>query len=152
MSAECVTLDTNILVYALDTRDPAKHYMAIDLVAAAASVRSKVGLQALGELYVVATRKLRLPANIVHERVGNLLTAFETFSPTRTALRHASALAASGRYFFWDAVLLASAEEAGCTLILSEDMADGAKLGRITIHHPFASNGLSDKARRALEL
>lgn len=152
MNADCVTLDSNILVYAVDTRDPAKHAVAIELVAAAAKVRSKVALQALGEFFVVCTRKLRFPAPIIHRRVEDLLTAFETFSHTQAALSQAAALAASGRYFFWDAVLLASAEEAGCTLMLSEDMADGARLGKIAVSNPFRPEGLSEVARRALGL
>ena len=152
MNAECVTLDSNILVHAADTRDPAKHDAAIELVAAAAKSRSKLGLQAIGEFFVVCTRKLRFPAPIIHKRVEDLLTAFETFSHTRSALSQAAALAASGRYFLWDAVLLASAEEAGCTLMLSEDMADGAKLGRIAVSNPFRPDGLSEVARDALGL
>lgn len=152
MNAECITLDSNVLVYAADTRDPAKHAAAIELVAAAAKVRSKVGLQAIGEFFVVSTRKLPFPAPVIHRRVEDLLVAFETFSHTQTALSQAAALAASGRYFFWDAVLLASAEEAGCTLMLSEDMADGAKLGRIAVSNPFRPDGLSEAARRALGL
>ncbi|MBV9571925.1 MAG: hypothetical protein JO056_11860 [Alphaproteobacteria bacterium] len=152
MSARCVTLDSNVLVYAVDTRDPAKHHAAIALVTSAANVRSKLGLQAIGEFFVASTRKLRLPAKIVHPRVEDLLTTFETFSHTRIALSQAAALSASGRYFFWDAVLLASAEEAGCTVMLSEDIADGARLGSIVVRNPFGANGISDAARQVLGL
>ena len=95
-----LTLDANVLVYAADTRDPVKHRTAIELVAMAVNGRSKLGLQAIGEFFVVSTRKLRFPPTIIHGRVQDLLTTFETFSHTRTALAQAAALAASGRYFF----------------------------------------------------
>jgi predicted nucleic acid-binding protein len=152
MNAECVTLDANVLVYAADTRDPVKHLAAIELVARTVDVRSKLALQAIGEFLVVSTRKLRFSPTIMHGRVQDLLATFETFPHTRTALAEAAALAASGRYFFWDGVLLASAEEAGCTVILSEDMADGSRLGNLVVRNPFGPNGLSDAAREALGL
>lgn len=147
-----LTLDANVLVYAADTRDPIKHRAAIELVAMAVNVRSTLGLQAIGEFFVVSTRKLRFPPRIIHERVQDLLATFETFSHTGTALAQAAALAALGRYFFWDAVLISSAEEAGCTLMLSEDMADGSKLGNLVVRNPFGPNGLSDAAKEALRL
>lgn len=152
MSAECVTFDSNVLVYAADTRDPVKHAAAIETIAAAARVRAKLGLQAVGEFFVVCTRKLRLPAATMQARAENLLATFETFAHTPAALSHAAALAAQGRYFFWDAVLLASAEHAGCTVLLSEDMADGAAFGNIAVRNPFGPAGLSDAARQALRL
>ncbi len=38
---------------------------------------------------------------------------------------------------FFDALLVACAESAGCDILFSEDMADGAKYGSITVRNPF---------------
>jgi predicted nucleic acid-binding protein len=39
----------------------------------------------------------------------------------------------------WDAIILATAAEAGCRVLLSEDMQDGFTWGGVTIVNPFAS-------------
>ena len=50
-------------------------------------------------------------------------------------------------------MLVATAAEAGCTLVLTEDMADGAVLVGAQIHNPFAaSNRLTDLTRELLDL
>ncbi|MBV8800380.1 MAG: PIN domain-containing protein [Alphaproteobacteria bacterium] len=146
-----LTLDANVRVYAADTRDPLKHRAAIEIIALAVNARSKLGLQAIGEFFVVCTRKLRFPPTMIDRRVQDLLATFETFSYTRTGLAQAAALAA-GRYFFWDAVLIASAEEAGCTVMLSEDMGDGARFGNLMVINPFGPDGMSQRAKEALAL
>jgi predicted nucleic acid-binding protein len=69
------------------------------------------------------------------------------------AVQVALADAAAGRASYWDALLVATAAEAGCTIILTEDMSDGAILGGLRIHNPFAAaGGLTDVARRLLAL
>jgi predicted nucleic acid-binding protein len=147
-----ITLDANVLVYAVDTRDHAKHQAAIEIVAAAAAVPSKLGLQVIGEFFVASTRKVRTRVDVAHERVRYLLDTFEVFPHTRAGIAHAAAEAAAGHLSYWDAVLLASAEEAGCTAILSEDMADGSRLGELSVHNPFGLRGISDAAKRLLQL
>ena len=49
--------------------------------------------------------------------------------------------AVAGRASYWDALLVATAAEAGCRLILTEDLADGTTLGGVTIHNPFTAGG-----------
>jgi predicted nucleic acid-binding protein len=45
-------------------------------------------------------------------------------------------------------LLVATAGEAGCATILTEDLADGADLAGVRIHNPFsASGGLTEQAR-----
>jgi hypothetical protein len=61
--------------------------------------------------------------------------------------------AAVERASYWDALLVATAGEVGCTTILTEDMSDGSTLSGLTIHNPFAAlGGLTDVARRLLAL
>jgi predicted nucleic acid-binding protein len=61
--------------------------------------------------------------------------------------------AVAGRASYWDALLVATAAEAGCELILSEDMADGTRLSGVEIHNPFgAASGLTARTRALLDL
>ena len=49
-----------------------------------------------------------------------------------------------------DALLLATAAEAGCAAAISEDMADGAALGSIRVVPAFAGDGVNPVARALL--
>jgi predicted nucleic acid-binding protein len=47
--------------------------------------------------------------------------------------------------------LVATAGEAGCTIVLSADLADGAQLGGVRVYNPFSPLGeLSELTRRLL--
>jgi predicted nucleic acid-binding protein len=62
------------------------------------------------------------------------------------------AQSAAGRLSYWDALLLASCAQAGLTVLLSEDMQDGFKLGGVEVVNPFGPSGLSARAREVLGL
>jgi predicted nucleic acid-binding protein len=147
-----ITADTNILVYQLDLRDPTKFQAAGELVDALRTTNSPLGLQLCGEFYRAATRRFGLAPWTAAQVARNLMTAFPVFAASVATTSRALAAAATGLFAFWDANLLAAAEEAGCTHILSEDMADGARLGRIEVVTPFGPGGISDRARALLLL
>ncbi len=151
MSAERFTLDTNILVTAIDARDSVKRALAEQIVAHAVKADCPLALQAIGEFYVAASTKLKLDAKDAARRAQQLMASFETFAHSPSALRAATDEAASGRFSFWDGVLLASAAEAGCTVVLSEDMADGARFGSIVVRNPFDGKDLSAAAKALLD-
>jgi len=150
MTGERFTLDTNILVYSADARDPGKQAIAAELVSASAERDCPLALQAIGEFHVAAVRKFKLSAADARTRSLSLMTVFETFAHSANAIRAALAESAARRFAFWDAVLLASAAEAGCVAMLSEDMSDGARLGSIVVRNPFGTDGLSQAARELL--
>lgn len=78
--------------------------------------------------------------------------AFETVGANAAALALAVDAAASGLLSFWDSVLVATADEAGCSLILSEDMHDGMRLGGVTVRNPFAGSELASDVRTLIGL
>lgn len=146
------TLDSNILVYSVDGKAGEKHQIARQIVGASARLDCWLTLQAVSEFYVVVFRKRILPATLAAERANDWLTAFRCIPASEQAVRVAFARAVAGRASYWDALLVATAAEAGCTLALTEDMADGAFLGGVQIHNPFADDGLTDLTRRLLDL
>jgi predicted nucleic acid-binding protein len=152
MSAERFTLDTNVLVYAVDAREGLKSEMAQEIIALSARLDCPLALQAIGEFYVTAASKLKLTAKDAALRARQLMTGFETFAHSAQAVRAALDEAPKSRLSFWDGVLLASAAEAGCTTILSEAMADGTRFGSIVVLNPFTDNGLAPVARALLGL
>jgi len=152
MSAERFTLDTNILIYAVDGRDGRKREVAARIVEAAAALDCPLALQVVGEFYAAATAKLKLGARDAAGRAAQLAAGFDTFPSSLQAVRAALAEAPRGRFSYWDGVLLASAAEAGCTTILSEDMADGARFGSIVVTNPFRHGDLAPAAKALLGL
>lgn len=152
MNAERYTLDTNILVYALDARDGRKRDLATQIIEASVGLDCPLALQVVGEFYAAATAKLKLDAKDAATRSAQLIAGFATFSYSVHAVRAALAEAPKGRFSYWDGVLLASAAEAGCTTIFSEDMADGARFGSIAVANPFHRDGLASHARAVLGL
>jgi predicted nucleic acid-binding protein len=152
MSAERFTLDTNILVYAVDAREGRKREFAIHLIEAAVGLDCPLALQVVGEFYAAATAKLKLDAKDAAARAAQLIAGFVTFGYSVHAVRAALDEASKGRFSYWDGVLLASAAEAGCTTIFSEDMADGARFGSIAVANPFRRDGLAPHAKAVLGL
>jgi predicted nucleic acid-binding protein len=149
MSAS-TTLDTNILVYAFDESEPYKRHISLEILNAAASNGSRLALQAIGEFYAAVTRRGILMPMRAAQEVENFAKAFQTFLPSPSAYTLAAREAARGTFSYWDAVLLISANDAGCDVILSEDMADGARLGTVSVRNPFGPRGLNEEARAFL--
>ena len=147
-----ITADSNVFVYLYDDLAPEKRATAEFVVRALAERRSAVALQVVGEVQNVLRRKFKIP-NWKAAQVGyNLLQTFETFAYSRDAVDRALGQLSAGHRSYWDALLLASADEAGCTTLLSEDMGSGERLGSVEIVNPCAPGGeLSARARELLE-
>jgi predicted nucleic acid-binding protein len=149
--SERFTLDTNLLVYSVDRTAGTRHELAVEIVDRATERDCSLTLQALSEFYAVVTRKGVVEPADAAAQAEDWLEAFRCCAASGTAVRTALGNAAAGRASYWDALLVATAEEAGCTIVLSEDMADGADLGGARIHNPFAPlGGLSELTRRLL--
>jgi predicted nucleic acid-binding protein len=152
MSAEAFSLDTNILVHALDAAAGRKQALAAEILDRAVELDCRLTLQALSEFYVAVTRKGMAPKAEAAAQVEDWLVLFPILSPGPAAVRAALAQAQRGQASYWDALLVATAAEGGCAVVLSEDMADGGRLGAARIVDPFAETGLSAAAQAVLGL
>lgn len=153
MSAERFTLDTNILVYAFDSGDATRRKTARLVLDAARKADCVLTAQSLGEFFNVARRKLDLALPELTSQIRDWMAMFRIAGASEAAVRVALEQVEAERFSYWDALLLSAAEQAGCSFCLSEDMAEGARLGALTIHNPFTPAGqLSAKARGLLAL
>ncbi|MCK8788053.1 PIN domain-containing protein [Roseomonas sp. NAR14] len=131
-----VFLDTNVLLCAALQPDPRS-----DAARALLARGGVISVQVLNEFTAVARRKLRRP----WPEVGRALAAIRTLCPAPQPLTLAVHDAALGLaetlgYTIDDALILASALEAGCDTLLSQDLQDGQMIeGRLTIRNPFAA-------------
>jgi predicted nucleic acid-binding protein len=152
MSGKRFSLDANVLVYSIDRSSPVKHKRAIAIVDGAADLDCVLTTQALGEFFFVSTRKGIVSARDAAAQADGWLTLFPTAAPSPAVMRAAFAEVVHHRFAFWDAMLLATANDAGCELVLSEDMHDGARFGNLTVRNPFAGAALADDIRAAIGL
>lgn len=147
------TLDSNILVYSFDPRDPVRHELALQIVHRSLDADCWLTLQSLSEFYSVTTRKGMLSLSEAAAQVTDWLVAFPQAAASATSIRAALAITVARQASYWDALLVATAAEARCSLVLTEDMAHGTVLGGVEIHNPFtAAGGLTERTRILLGL
>lgn len=143
MTGERFGLDTNVLVYMVDTSDAGRRDRAISIVrAAAASGRCSLSLQNIGEFYVVVTRKGHMPPVRAAAQARDWTRLFRIVEPNAADIQLALGAASSGRLSYWDALLLATLSRSGCSTLLSEDMQDGSMLEGVTVRDPFKGDDL----------
>jgi predicted nucleic acid-binding protein len=152
MSAERFTLDTNILVYSVDIKAGYRREAAADILKAAARRNCWLTLQAVSEFYAVVTRKGVVPPPEAADQVRDWLDIFSCAAASADAVRFALSASIARRASYWDALLVATAAEAGCKVILSEDLSDRADLGGVKVQNPFSRSEIAASARRLLGL
>jgi len=135
-----VALDTNVLAYAEGVNGPAMKESAADLVRRLPAGSAVLPVQTLGELFNVLVRKAgRSPAN-AQTAILTWMDAFPVVDTSREAIIAATDLATNHRLGIWDAVILAASAQAGCRLLLSEDLQDGFTWSGLTVTNPFSSS------------
>jgi len=128
-----VFFDTTVLVYAFG-EDGQRTPVAEDLLRAG----GVVSVHVLNEFVAVARRKLGMSWEEAADAVAAVRELCEP--PVELTVRvHEKALAIGLRYGYhiYDALVLAAAMEAGCTVVCSEDMQHGQRVGTVTIRNPF---------------
>lgn len=134
-------LDTNVLVYAVDTADRGKHAKALSIVEEALDHPSdwRISSHILSEFSNVLLRKLRCPTPRLLAFLDQL-SAIPCFAMTPAAVRRAAEIQALYGIQFFDAQVVAAAEAVGCDRILSEDLGDGQSYGTVAVENPFVPN------------
>ena len=126
--------DTNVLIYAFGY-DPNRTPKAERLLASG----GLVSVQSLNEFVAVCRHKLKISWTDVKESLN--LICILCPNPRPISLdTHKSAIkiAESYGYHIYDALIAASAIEAGCRILYSEDLQDGQVIDReLTIRNPF---------------
>ena len=134
------SLDTNILIYAIDRDAGERHKRAKEIVARAALHDCVLTVQALAEFFHATTRKNLLAPSHAGTFVRDWIDVFRVVSATDTAFLNAIEGVEEHRLAFWDALLWATARQSGCSALISEDMQDGRRLGGVEIINPFADD------------
>ena len=132
MSAERVFIDTNVLIYALSD-DASKAERVENLLDAGGTI----SVQVLNEMTNVMRRKLRMEWAEVLD-VLNMVRGLFMVVPNTLGIHKAGlALAQQHSLSIYDAMLVAAALDSECTVLWSEDMQDGFRIGQLEIRNPF---------------
>lgn len=124
--------DSNILIYAFST--DLRRDRALAVIAGGGVISAQV----LNEFTSVLRKKQKLDWPVIEAALGSLRFRFPDIVPL-TAETHAVAvdLAREHGLAFYDALIVASATEAGCDILYSEDMQHGRTIADLTIRNPF---------------
>lgn len=126
--------DTNVLLLYIASSDPIK----ADQAEAAIGDGGAISVQVLGELANVTRRKMQMSWSDTHAFL-TMLRDLLTVHPVTLKI-HETGLELAERYGFsiFDAMIAASALDAGCDTLLSEDMQHGMALDEgLRIVNPF---------------
>lgn len=134
-----LALDTNILLYAEGLNGTVKQKAALDLLDALPRIAVALPAQVAAELFQVLMRKAQRTASQARAAMLSWCDAFAVVETSHSVLLGAAELATAHRLSFWDGLVIASASEAGCRLLLSEDLQPGFTWSSVTVANPFTT-------------
>ena len=132
-------VDTNIVLYAYDQREPEKSAIARAILSDLWRTREgQVSTQVLQELYVSLTRKLRVvvPRSRARALVGRY-GRWPVHTITTGDILEAAELEQRHSLLFRDALIVVAAARSGSERILTEDLQHGRTIAGVRIENPF---------------
>ena len=130
-------IDTNILIYQLDTRDMVKQKKCRDLVNdLVLRQEAVISTQILQEFYVACTLKLKIKPLMVK----GIIHAFEHMEVVVVGtelIKDAIDTSIQYQISFLDSLVIVSAESAKCQLLFTEDMNRGQIIRNVRIANPL---------------
>ncbi len=136
-------LDTNLLVYCFDDREPEKQEQALALLdRVGRGPTAAIPAQVLGEFSNVMLYKMEppLPPNQVYEQLQLYKKVFPTYPLTPAVSLEAARGVKEHSFRYFDAQIWASAKLNQVPGVLSEDFPVGATVEGVTFENPLAEN------------
>ena len=132
-----IFIDTNIIIYANDRRNPDKQNRARSVVVELLrNGRGVISTQVLQEYANIAISKLNQPEEVVLRQL-KILETMEIIHQTPRMIRRSIELRKVYSINFWDACIIANAEAAECDLLYSEDLNTGQFYSGIKVVNPL---------------
>ena len=126
-------IDTNVLIYAqgADTKSELARQVILE--------GGVISVQVLNEFAAVLRRKFGFEWEAIAEAIVDVRTALDPVRPIDVATHtEAVSLSRAHGFSFYDSLIVASALEAGCDVLLTEDLQAGRRIKGLTIVNPFA--------------
>lgn len=135
-------IDTNVLVYAIDSHVPAKQAKARDLLNRLSSASTTVLPWQVACEYMSCLRRFaaagRFPESDIEADILDLLSIFSLALPTESAIPRSLALMSRYSLSHWDSLLLAACLEAGIDTLYTEDLDAGMTYDTVSVVNPFS--------------
>ena len=135
------SLDTNVLIYAIDPSQGAKHTAAQALLEQALNGAWPIALQVLGEFYSATTRKKVLTRAEAARTVTLWSELMRPCAVSTNGFTHALSYSSRTGAQFWDALILATCAEHGVKRLYTEDIGPQRQALGIALINPFARAG-----------
>jgi predicted nucleic acid-binding protein len=130
-------VDTNVVLYSVDAGEPVKQKAAREWMSALwEHGAGSLSWQVLHEFYSNAVRKLGLK-NVTARTTVESLAFWQPADHDFSLIRRSWRWMDEAQLSYWDGLIVAAAEQAGCAWLLSEDFQAGRKFGFVTIVNPF---------------
>jgi predicted nucleic acid-binding protein len=134
-----IFIDTNILVYAYDRSAGDKRQRArARLDQLWSDMNGCLSLQVLQEFYVAVTQKV--PNPLTPEEAADIVRDYafwQLHEPVAEDLLGAIDVQQRHKISFWDAMILWSAQQLGCSTLWSEDLSDGQEYDGVRVVNPL---------------
>lgn len=138
-----IAFDTNVLAYAEGAGDAVRVKQAQQVAQTCADAGDGLHVvlptQVLGELYNVLTRKQRQSPDQARDSVLRWADTFVVADAGWATFQSAIDLCDAHGLQFWDALILCTAAEQRCRVLLSEDFHTGFTWHGLTVVNPFAT-------------
>jgi predicted nucleic acid-binding protein len=129
-------IDTNILVYSV-AEGEGKAAQARELILTNHPVT--LSTQVINEFLSVTTRKNILPRELSFSHAREFMNALCCVAVETTTIEHALQLLEAHSLSLWDSLIVASALDAGCDILYTEDLQHGQIIeDQLTIINPFS--------------
>jgi predicted nucleic acid-binding protein len=140
--------DTNILVYAQDPVEAAKHTLARALIEEAIEDESfVVSTQVLMEFYATTVRRRLLGPAQALELVRHW-SRLDTVPHTADLVVRGLELHQAHSLSLWDGLIVQAALDARCGILLSEDLQHGRRFGDLIVSNPFLATSAHESPAR----
>ena len=134
-----VFIDTNVLLYCVDERDIDKRDRAREWIAACWQRRcGRLSTQVLNE-YCYNVKK-KFSRQLSQDGARTQVRRYQNWRPwaiDQPTVEVAWAVEDRYRLSYWDALMVAAAQQQGCTLMLTEDLQHDQRIDSVRILNPF---------------
>ncbi len=134
-----ISIDTNIFVYAEGVNGKDMQGAALSVIGSLPAADVVIPVQVLAELYRVLLIKAKLPRLEAEKAVMQWATFHVVEDTTFDRFQSGARLATTHQLAIFDAMILATAADAGCRYLLSEDMNSGFTWHGCEVLNPFSS-------------
>jgi predicted nucleic acid-binding protein len=132
-----IFIDTNILIYSLDSRDKKKQNRAREVLQRIIDKHKPViSTQVINEFYVVATKKLNADQIIVKNIIHNFRN-MEIVHTDLQLIEEAIDISVISQLSYWDSLIIAAAEKSNCEFVFSEDLNSGQNYRGVLLLNPL---------------